>query len=70
MYEDDGRSFEYRQGAWMGIAMQWEDRARRLTLSLAPGSRMLRARAPALDVRVAGSRPPRTVTFTGARACR
>ena len=41
LYEDDGKSFEYRQGAWMRIAMTWQERSRALTLRLAPGSRML-----------------------------
>jgi alpha-glucosidase/alpha-D-xyloside xylohydrolase len=41
LYEDDGRSFNYRKGEWMGIQMTWDDRRRGLTLSVAPGSRML-----------------------------
>jgi alpha-glucosidase/alpha-D-xyloside xylohydrolase len=41
IYEDDGRSFKYRNGEWMGIQVNWHDSARALTLSLAPGSRML-----------------------------
>ena len=30
LYEDDGRSFDYQQGDWMGIEMRWDDRLRRL----------------------------------------
>jgi alpha-glucosidase (family GH31 glycosyl hydrolase) len=41
LFEDDGRSFNYRQGEWMGIQMAWNDAARALKLHLAPGSRML-----------------------------
>lgn len=41
LYEDDGRSFHYRKGEWMGIGLNWNDARRVLTLSLAPGSRML-----------------------------
>jgi alpha-glucosidase/alpha-D-xyloside xylohydrolase len=40
-YEDDGRSFDYRRGEWMGIDMQWQDAKRGLTLRLADGSKML-----------------------------
>src|SRR5262249_21458570 len=43
LFEDDGTSFEYRRGAWMGITFSWSDRERRLWLTLTPGSRM---RAP------------------------
>jgi alpha-glucosidase/alpha-D-xyloside xylohydrolase len=41
IYEDDGRSFNYRKGEWMGMRLKWADAQRALTLSLAPGSRML-----------------------------
>ena len=40
LYEDDGVSFGYRKGDWMGIELAWDDRGRRLTLRLADGSRM------------------------------
>ena len=51
LYEDDGSSFNYRQGEWMGIEMAWNESKRKLTLQLAQGSRML-------------SREPKTLTFT------
>jgi alpha-glucosidase/alpha-D-xyloside xylohydrolase len=41
LYEDDGVSFNYRHGEWMGIQMAWEDLRQRLHLRLAAGSRML-----------------------------
>ncbi len=41
LYQDDGRSFNYRKGEWMGILLGWSDSRRELTLSLAPGSRLL-----------------------------
>ena len=41
LYEDDGASFNYRKGSWMGIAMTWSDQDRKLTLRLEKGSRML-----------------------------
>jgi alpha-glucosidase (family GH31 glycosyl hydrolase) len=41
LYEDDGNSFNYRKGEWMGIQMGWNDARRILKLELAEGSRML-----------------------------
>ncbi|MFZ0855637.1 MAG: TIM-barrel domain-containing protein [Candidatus Acidiferrales bacterium] len=41
LYEDDGKSFDYRKGEWMGIQMDWNDSRRVLRLHLALGSRML-----------------------------
>jgi alpha-glucosidase/alpha-D-xyloside xylohydrolase len=41
LYEDDGSSFNYRKGDWMGIQMEWNDSRRSLSLRLAPNSRVL-----------------------------
>jgi alpha-glucosidase (family GH31 glycosyl hydrolase) len=41
LYEDDGASFNYRRGEWMGIKMDWHDADRTLRMHLATGSRML-----------------------------
>jgi alpha-glucosidase (family GH31 glycosyl hydrolase) len=65
LYEDDGRTFDYRKGEWMGIAMAWEDRARRLTLRLEPGSRMLPPMSRTIETRIAGTTATRTVVFNG-----
>ena len=66
MYEDDGQTFAYRKGDWMGIAMQWNNAARRLTLSLAPGSRMRPPARRMFEVRLGGSAKTVPLTFTGA----
>jgi hypothetical protein len=65
MYEDDGKSFDYRQGAWMKLSMNWQDATRRLTLSLAPGSRMLAPTRRTINVRVAGTTATKSVVFSG-----
>jgi alpha-glucosidase (family GH31 glycosyl hydrolase) len=65
LFEDDGSSFEYRRGGWMGISMRWADRARRLTLSLSPGSRMRAPMVRELEVRLAGSPTVKKSRFTG-----
>ena len=62
-YEDDGRSFDYRKGAWMGITMAWNDARKSLTLRLAPGSRML----PPVkrEIRVKMGEASKTAVFEG-----
>ena len=67
VYEDDGRTFEYRKGAWMGIEAAWRDAERRLTLRLAPGSRMLPPTRRPIEVRLAGGKSVREVVFDGRR---
>lgn len=63
LYEDDGESFRYRQGAWMGIAMNWDDQSRKLRMSLANGSRMLPPLRREIEVNVQGKKHP--VVFEG-----
>jgi alpha-glucosidase/alpha-D-xyloside xylohydrolase len=63
LYEDDGTSFNYRQGEWMGIQMTWNEAARKLTLQLAPGSRMLPPKRRNLTVDLTGTK--RDVIFEG-----
>lgn len=65
LYEDDGISFNHRRGEWMRIAMAWQDGARRLSLRLAPGSRMLPPAERRIIVRVAGSATETPVVFAG-----
>lgn len=65
LYEDDGKSFDYRKGDWMRIAMSWTDATRRLTLRLAPGSRMRPPARRDIEVRIAGAQTTRRVVFDG-----
>ena len=65
LYEDDGRSFDYRKGEWMRIEMVWRDAGERLTLQLARGARMLPPARREFNVRLAGSKETRRVTFDG-----
>src|SRR6185503_2664448 len=65
LYEDDGKSFNYRKGDWMRIAMRWQGAGRSLTLSLAPGSRMFGPATRRFVVRVAGTQITKTVEFSG-----
>ena len=65
LYEDDGQSFAYRRGASMRLTMTWLDAARRLSLRLEPGSRMMPPARRTITVRLAGSSQSRSVAFTG-----
>ena len=67
LYEDDGRTFDYRKGDWMRIEMGWAIENAGSSLGLARGSRMRppakRARGPASRV----ERATRPSSSTGAR---
>jgi len=63
LYEDDGRSFNYRKGEWMGTRLNWNDSSRTLTASLSPGSRMLPPLRRNISVNLLGSE--KNVTFDG-----
>jgi alpha-glucosidase (family GH31 glycosyl hydrolase) len=61
--EDDGISFNYRAGQWMGLQMNWRDAQRKLNLSLAPGSRMLTREGKRIEVKF--DKTQRQVVFEG-----
>ena len=63
LYEDDGSSFNYRKGEWMGVEMNWNDRQRLLRLTLAKGSRILPPQRRDLVVKLGDA--TRTVIFDG-----
>jgi alpha-glucosidase (family GH31 glycosyl hydrolase) len=63
LYEDDGSSFNYRNGGWMGIRMEWNDSRRNLTLSLASDSRMLAPLSRNFEVKLGET--VRSVVFNG-----
>lgn len=65
LYEDDGRTFNYRRGEWMGMEMAWRDVPRRFTVGLAKGSRPLPPMPRTLVVGMAGTSVTRTLRFEG-----
>ena len=65
LYEDDGRTFEYRKGECTRVEIGWRDRERRLSLGLGRGSRMLPPAKRTIEARVAGERATRTFVFEG-----
>ena len=54
-YEDDGISFNYRRGDWMGLQLKWKDSQRTLTLQLVTGSRMRPPMRRKVEVKVGDS---------------
>lgn len=63
LYEDDGKSFNYRKGDWMGIKMAWNDSRRVLSLHLAEGSRMLPPARRQIEVKL--EQTTRQIVFEG-----
>ena len=65
LYEDDGKSFDFRKGEFMRVAIAWNDRQRRLSMRLAPGSKMMPPAKRNMVVHVAGEPATRDVVFEG-----
>jgi alpha-glucosidase len=65
VYEDDGESFDFRNGEFMRIEMQWEDTARKLGIRLASGARMLRGNPMTFSINVIDSNQAKVVMFKG-----
>jgi alpha-glucosidase/alpha-D-xyloside xylohydrolase len=65
LFEDDGRSFAYRTGTWMGLSFQWTDRAGRLSVELTSGSTMRPPLTREIAVRVAGRPHTASMKFSG-----
>lgn len=62
-YQDDGSSFNYRKGEWMGLQMAWNDARKAFTMQLAKGSRMLPGKAHNFNVKLGAVQ--KSVTFAG-----
>ncbi len=62
LYEDDGTTFDFRKGEFQRINVEWNDRARRLSMRLAPGAKMLSRRN--FTVELLGG-PKKDVSFMG-----
>jgi alpha-glucosidase (family GH31 glycosyl hydrolase) len=65
LYEDDGKSFDFRKGEFMRINIAWNDRQRRLSLRLANGSKMLAPAKRNIVARLADGEETREVVFEG-----
>ena len=65
LYEDDGKSFDYRKGEFMRVNIAWNDRQRRLSMRLANGSKMLAPAKRNIVVHVAGETATHDAVFEG-----
>jgi len=65
LYEDDGKSFDYRKGEFMRVNVAWNDRQRRLTMRLAPGSKMRPPDRRNFVIEIVGETAKRDVVFEG-----
>ena len=63
LYEDDGVSFNYRKGDWMGVQLTWNDAQRVLAMRLAAGSHMRPPLRRNIEVKVGDS--VKSVEFDG-----
>jgi alpha-glucosidase/alpha-D-xyloside xylohydrolase len=57
LYDDDGESFRYRNGEWLGMQINWNDARSTLSLRLAPQSRMI-GRKRDLEIKVGSKTKP------------
>jgi alpha-glucosidase/alpha-D-xyloside xylohydrolase len=67
VYEDDGISFAYRKGDWMGLDLHWADANKQLSIQLAEGSRMRPPLERKLDLRIMPDGETRHAIFDGKR---
>jgi len=65
LYEDDGKTFNYRKHEFMLVSIGWNDKQRRLSMRLANGSKMLAPMRRNIIVRVAGETTTRDIVFQG-----
>src|ERR1039458_4866198 len=65
LYEDDGKTFNYRRGDVMRLQSTWSDRDRTLKIQLAKGSRMLPPMTRNIEVRAANEAVSKAVVFKG-----
>lgn len=63
LYDDDGVSFDFRSGQYTTIALDWNDRARRLTLTPEHGSQVWNELSRQIEVRLATGGPVRHIVL-------
>ena len=68
LYDDDGKSFEYRKGAWRRLGMRWQDGTRTLTVTAQDGPQLRWPADQRLEVRAAGTSVTRMVTLVRGQA--
>lgn len=65
LYEDDGATFNYRQGEFTKIQINWNNARRTLSLRLAQGSKLLSPQRRDIEIRLAPEKMTRKAVFSG-----
>jgi alpha-glucosidase (family GH31 glycosyl hydrolase) len=65
VYEDDGATFDFRNGHFMRMAIEWKDARQQLKLQLAHGSKLTRPGKMEIELRIAGTGITKQVLFDG-----
>jgi alpha-glucosidase/alpha-D-xyloside xylohydrolase len=65
LYEDDGESYSFRNGDWMGVELAWDDARRALSMDLAEGSHMRPPLERRIQVEKTDAIASRIVVFGG-----
>jgi alpha-glucosidase/alpha-D-xyloside xylohydrolase len=65
LYQDDGETFNFRNGEFMRLEIHWNDASRRLDLRLAKNARMLPPGEVHLEIGLPGSHLRKAVVFRG-----
>ena len=65
LYEDDGETFNFRNGDSMRLEMQWTAARQQLKLQLSHGSKWVRPGKMEIDLRVAGTDITKQILFDG-----
>ena len=65
LYEDDGHSFDHRNGGWTRLRLEWSERGRTFAARVAEGSRMRPPAARKMEVRLAPEGASRPFVFEG-----
>lgn len=65
LYQDDGKTFNFRKGEFMKIEIAWNDKRKRLNMSLAEGSRMFGTGRPRFVAKLAGEPGEHEIVFDG-----
>jgi alpha-glucosidase (family GH31 glycosyl hydrolase) len=65
VYEDDGATFNFRDGHFMRLEMEWKDARRQLKFQLTHGSKLMRPGKMEIELRVAGTDVTKQIFFAG-----
>jgi alpha-glucosidase/alpha-D-xyloside xylohydrolase len=65
VYEDDGATFDFRNGHYMRLEMKWKDAGQQIKIQLGHGSNLTRPGKMEIELRVAGTSITKQIFFDG-----